>query len=268
MMSNPSVANTVPRFRRVAIDWQPEPVSARLRFGLVALATDHVSESELHRMMPPEEVDLFATRTRHDGQCDIGSLRAMADGLAASCDLLLPGTPLDAIAYGCTSGTVAIGFDRVAATIRSQRPGVAVTTPISGAEAALRALGVQRIAMLTPYVDEVNALVADYLEGRGLEVTTLASFGLDTDIQMSTVPTEAIERAVLDMDSTGAEGVFICCTALRSVSTIAPLEQRLGLPVISSNQAMLWEMLRASGYSRPIQGYGRLMADLMVDGTG
>ena len=267
-MSNPSLANTMPRFGRVTIDWEPEPVAARLRFGLVALATDHVSESELHRMLPPDDVDLFATRTRHDGQCDVGSLRAMADGLAASCELLLPGTPLDAIAYGCTSGTVAIGFDRVAATIRSQRPGVAVTTPISGAEAAFRTLGVQRIAMLTPYVDEVNELVADYLEGNGVSVTTLRSFGLDTDIQMSTVPPEAIERAALDLDTRGAEAVFICCTALRSVSTIAPLEQRLGLPVITSNQAMLWEMLRASGYSRPVPGYGRLLADFTVGDNG
>ncbi len=267
-MSNPSLANTMTRSRRVTIDWQPEPIAARLRFGLVALATDHVSESELHRMLPADDVDLFASRIRHDGQCDVASLRAMGNELAASCELLLPGTPLDAIAYGCTSGTVAIGFERVAATIRSQRPGVAVTTPITGAEAAFRALGVQRIAVLTPYVDEVNEMVADYLEGNGFSVSTLASFGLDTDIQMSTVPPEAIERAVLDLDPAGAEAVFICCTALRSVSTIAPLEQRLGLPVISSNQAMLWEMLRASGYARPVPGYGRLLADLVVDGNG
>lgn len=267
-MSNPSLVNTMTRFERVSIDWQPEPLTARLRFGLVALATDHVSESELHRMLPADDVDLFATRIRHDGHCDVASLRAMGDELAASCELLLPGTPLDAIAYGCTSGTVAIGFDRVAATIRSQRPGVAVTTPITGAEAAFRALGVQRIAVLTPYVDEVNELVADYLEGNGFVVSMLASFGLDTDIQMSTVPPEAIERAVLDLDLAGAEAVFICCTALRSVSTIAPLERRLGLPVISSNQAMLWEMLRASGYGQAVPGHGRLLADPAVKRSG
>lgn len=267
-MSDPSLANAVTRFERVRIDWEPEPVAARLRFGLVALATDHVSESELHRMLPADDVDLFATRIRHDGQCDVESLRAMGDELAASCELLLPGTPLDAVAYGCTSGTVAIGFERVAATIRSQRPGVAVTTPITAAEAAFRALDVQRIAVLTPYVDEVNELIADYLETNGFVVSTLASFGLDTDIQMSTVPPEAIERAALGLDVAGAEAVFICCTALRSVSTIAPLEQRLGLPVISSNQAMLWEMLRASGYSRAVPGYGRLLAELSGDGNG
>lgn len=264
-MANPSVANTTTRFRRVAIDWQPEPLAARLRFGLVALATDHVSESELHRMLPGDDVDVFATRIRHDGHCDVESLQAMGDELAASCELLLPGTPLDAVAYGCTSGTVAIGFERVAATIRSQRPGVAVTTPITGAEAAFRALGVQRIAVLTPYVDEVNELVADYLEGSGFSVTALSSFGLDTDIRMSTVPPEAIERAALDIDIGDAEALFICCTALRSVSTIAPLEQRLGLPVVSSNQAMLWEMLRASGYTRPIPGHGRLLNELLAE---
>ena len=260
-MSNPLLADTTARFGCVTIDWEPEPVAQRLRFGLVALATDHVSESELHRMMPADDVDLFATRVRHDGQCDVSSLRAMGDQLASACELLLPGTPLDAIAYGCTSGTVAIGFERVEAMIREHRPGIAVTTPITAAEAAFHALDVQRIAVLTPYVDEVSALVADYLERNGSTVSALASFGLETDIQMSTVPPDAIERAALNLDVTGAEAVFICCTALRSVSAIESVERRLGVPVISSNQAMLWEMLRASGYRQPVPGYGRLLTD-------
>lgn len=267
-MSNPSLTNAARRFEPVRIDWRYEPLAARLRLGLVALATDHASESELHRMLPLDDADLFVTRIRHDGQCDVASLRAMGDELAASCELLLPGTPLNAVAYGCTSGTVAIGYDRVAAVIRSKRPGVAVTTPISAAEAAFRALGVRRIAVLTPYVDEVNELIADYLEGNGFPVSTLASFGLETDIQMSTVPPEAIERAVLDLEPGAAEAVFICCTALRSVETVATLEQRLGLPVVTSNQAMLWEMLRAGGYGKSIPGFGRLLEYSAPGGDG
>jgi maleate cis-trans isomerase len=54
---------------------------------------------------------------------------------------------------------------------------------------------------------------------------------------------------------------------MRSVSTIAPLERQLGLPVISSNQAMLWEMLQASGYDRPLPGYGRLLAEPVQQST-
>ena len=61
--------------------------------------------------------------------------------------MILPGVPLDVVAYGCTSGAMVIGEDRVAERIRAARPDVAVTTPITGALAALQALGAKRIAL-------------------------------------------------------------------------------------------------------------------------
>lgn len=246
-------------FERVRVDWTPTPLETRLRFGLVALATDHTSETELQGMLPAA-ADLFVTRVRYSGHCDLDSLRAMADELAAATALLLPGSPLDAVAYGCTSGTAAIGYERVAEAVHSQRPGVTVTTPLSAARAAFRALGVGRIAVLTPYVDEVNEMIVDHLEMEGTRVLRLATFALDTDAQMWSVPPEAIERAVLDMDLSGVEAVFVSCTALRSSLAIAPLERALGLPVVVSNQAMLWEMLQAGGHDRPVEGFGRLLA--------
>lgn len=246
-------------FGRVRVQWRPTPIEARLRFGLIALATDHTSETELHAMLPAASADLFVTRVHYSGHCDVASLRAMGDELAAASALLLPGSSLQAIAYGCTSGTAAIGYERVAEAIRSQRPGVAVTTPLSAATAAFRALGTRRIAVVTPYVDAVNEMIVEALELGGIHVARLATFELDTDAEMWSVPPEAIERAVLDMDRSGAEAVFVSCTALRSSLAIAPLERTLGLPVVVSNQAMLWEMLQAGGHDRPIAGFGRLL---------
>lgn len=259
-MSDAAVRASGTILERVGVDWTPTPLNARLRLGLVALATDHASETELHRMLPGDDVDLLVTRVHHSGQCDLASLRAMENELASAADLLLPGTSLDAIAYGCTSGGAAIGPERVAETIRARRPEVAVTTPLAAAQAAFAELGVERVAVLTPYVDEVNEIIVGHLEQGGTRVSRLATFGLETDQQMSSVPPEAIERAVLAMDPRDADAVFISCTALRSAQVIAPLEGRLGLPVIASNQAMLHAMLRAGGCDRRIPGFGRLLA--------
>jgi maleate isomerase len=77
------------------------------------------------------------------------TLKEMEAGLTAATDVILPGVPLDVVAYGCTSGAMVIGEDRVAERIRAARPDVAVTTPITGALAALKALGAKRIALLT-----------------------------------------------------------------------------------------------------------------------
>jgi len=248
------------RFENVRVGYEPVlwPDSSA-RFGLIALDSDHASEREIRLMLPPGCDELFVTRVRHGGQCDLKHLAAMSDELARSASLLLPGTPLDAIAYGCTSGTVVIGFDRVRAAIQDARPGTPVTTPITAARDALRALGADRIAMLTPYIDEVNRLIVDHLASEGVYVTTLHTFGVNTDTEITSIPTTAIAAAAREVDLGGAQALFICCTGLRVAAIIAELEHNLGLPVVTSNQAMAWEMLRSSGCDRPVHGMGRLL---------
>jgi maleate isomerase len=249
-------------FGRVGIDWTPDPLEARLRFGLVALATDLCSETELHRILPVDSADLFVSRVHHTGACDVASLRAMAAELESATGRLVPGTPLDAVAYGCTSGAVAIGADRVAEAIHSQRPGVTVATPLPAALAAFATLDIRRVAVLTPYIGEVNEMIVDQLERDGIDVARLATFNLNTDEEFTAIPPEAIERAVMAMDLHDVDAVFVSCTALRSALAIEPLERALGLPVITSNQAMLWRMMVGSGYDRPVRGFGRLLEHL------
>ena len=71
--------------------------------------------------------------------------------IADAANLILPGTPIDVIAYGCTSASMAIGEEKVFGHIRKHRPNVKATTPITAAFAAFRAFGAKRIGVLTPY---------------------------------------------------------------------------------------------------------------------
>ena len=223
-MSTPNI-DEHSRFEDVRVPWEPSPNPRR--FGLIALSTDHASENELRRILPGDEAELFTTRIRYSGHCEPEALRAMGSELAAAAALLLPGTSLDGIAYGCTSGTVAIGVDRVRDAIRSERPGVPVTTPVTAAIDAFAELGARRVAVLTPYTHDVNAMIAGFLDTHGHPVTHLAGFGLDNDAQMWSIPEAAIEAAASDLDLAGADALFISCTALRAVGTVARLEQRL-----------------------------------------
>lgn len=250
------------RFESVGIAYEPLLwPDSRARFGLIALDSDHASEREIRRMLPEGCDELFVTKVRHGGQCDLQHLAAMSDELARSASLLLPGTPLDAIAYGCTSGTAAIGIDRVRRAIQSARPDTPVTTPISAARDAFRALGVDRIAMLTPYIDEVNRMLVDHLAEEGVHVTTLAAFGLHNDTEISAVPAETIAAAARELRLDDAQALFICCTGLRVAGVIGALERELGVPVVTSNQAMAWEMLRLGGCDRTVPGMGRLLEE-------
>ena len=152
-----------------------------------------------------------------------------------------------------------MGYDEVAARINEGRHGVPVTTPITAALRAFEQFGVKRVSMLTPYIDSVNQPMRGFLEDNGITVLNIASFGLESDIDMGRVSGVAIRRAVRDCCADDADALFISCTALQAVSVIESLEADLDRPVFSSNQCLFWDTLRQSGYAEPIEGFGRLL---------
>src|SRR5688572_19244575 len=116
------------------LDARPAPQAA---IGLIALVNDAVIETELRTFMPVEGVAIYAHRIRVARDRSPESLRAMEDRLPEVASEILPNGILDMIAFGCTSGAMAIGADRIAAAIGKARPGLPVTDPVS---ASLKAL--------------------------------------------------------------------------------------------------------------------------------
>jgi maleate isomerase len=160
--------------------------------------------------------------------------------------------------YGCTSGTVAIGEAEITRLVQVARPGIPCTNPITAVLAALRALDARRIALLTPYTRAVNEAMATFLAGRGIAITRLAGFDLDSDEAMTAVPPAAILEAGLQLCDPEADLLFVSCTALRTSAVVAALEEGLGRPVLASNPALLWHALRLIGNADPVRGFGRL----------
>ena len=210
-------------------------------------------------MRPSDDVAVYTSRVRNANPTTVENLRAMAPLLEQAAALIIPAGRLDAIAYSCTSATVVIGYQAVAEAIHRARPGIPVITPITAAVAGLEALGKRRIAVLTPYLDEVNAPMRRCLEDCGQEVVGFTSFGLADDNDMARLPPETIYQAALEADRKDAEALFISCTAIRAAEVAARLEQALAKPVVTSIQALYWHALRAAGYEEPITGFGRLL---------
>ena len=233
--------------------------SARHRIGLIVLSTDEATERDFHYMLPARDVMFFSSRVVSMNPITIENLRAMAPRLTQAAAQILPDSPLDVIAYSCTSGTVALGYDTVVEQIQAGRPGTPVVTPITAAIAGFRKLGVTKISLLTPYIDSVNQPMRQFLEHHGISVLNIGSFCLESDLDMARLPPEAIHAAALETCHPKAEGLFISCTALRAAQTVASLEQALKVPVISSIQCLFWESLRRTGYQHAITGYGSLL---------
>jgi len=228
-----------------ALDRPPLPDGCEI--GLIALATDHAIEHEMRRFLPPETgpggVNLYTTRVPAPDRFGPESLRATEAELARAATLLVPGSRLDVIAYGCTSATAAIGEDAVFAQIRQGRPDIACTSPMTAADAALRRLGARRIVLVTPYPDSVHAIVARDLERRGFALVDQANFGIDEDSAITRVSPQRIADAVSDRQLSEADAVFVACTSLRTATIVGTLENELKMPVISSNRALAWHCL-------------------------
>ncbi|UYN98603.1 MAG: aspartate/glutamate racemase family protein [Devosia sp.] len=230
------------------------------RFGLIALATDLTTEGDFRRMMPAKTA-VHTSRIPFENPTTPENLRRIAPHLTEAAALLVPGVPLGAICFSCTSASATIGDDTVTGAIQSGRPGVPVVTPTGAALLAMSALNVARIAILTPYIKSTSEQVAGYFEARGLSVSRLSCFGLEDDREMARVSHRSIVEGALALDSTDAEALFLSCTALPAVGVVAEIEKLTGKPVITSNQASLWAMMRLGGRAsyRP-RKWGRLFS--------
>lgn len=234
-------------------------IAHKARIGLVVLATDNTLEHEFRQMLQIDGVAFYQSRLPNAKEINPTTLAAMEQEIPRATDLILPGIPLDVVAYCCTSGTIVIGEDNVFARIREARPKVACTTPITAAIAGLKALGARRIALLTPYVDEVNQMFRRFIEARDLEVPVMGSFNHEDDNEVARISPASVRAAALELGRyPQVDAVFVSCTSLRLASFADSLELDLSKPVTSSNHALAWHCLRLAGYKPPVPGLGQL----------
>ena len=230
------------------------------RIGLIALASDYATERDFMNMRPNDDVAIFVSRILNANPVTVENLLSMAPRVTDAVSLILPDGRIDSVAYSCTSGTVVIGYDAIAESVHAVRPGIPVATPITAGLAGLAKFSVEKIAVLTPYTDNVNGPIVRYIEDHGLDVVALTSFLFEDDNEMSRISPDAIFHAAIEADRPEADALFISCTALRAVDAIERIEQTIRKPVISANQALFWQALRGAGYSHPVTGYGQLLA--------
>jgi maleate isomerase len=234
-------------------------VAWRAAIGLVVLATDQTMEHEFRALLRLPGVAVFESRVFNDNDIRPETLRAIGPRIAPSVALILPGVPLDVVAFGCTSATMTLGEEAVFAEIRKARPEVACTTPVTAALAAFRAVGANSIGLLTPYAPEINASLVAYFRGRGVGVAAVATFDRRDDRDAARVSPDSIEQATQRLASApGVEAVFVSCTSLRVAEAVAKFERLAGAPVTSSNHAMAWHCLRLCGVDDALPEAGRL----------
>ena len=234
-------------------------LGARAAIGLIVLATDQVLEHEWRLIVTQPGVASYVSRMPSSSAVGADTLSAIESDIAHAAGLIVPDLRLDVVAFGCTSASMVIGEQKVFQHIRAVRPGIACTTPITAAIAALRALGATRVTLVTPYVAEINALSKAYLEACGIGVSRVITFGDGNDNTTARIDRNSLLSAILEHGREDAtDAIFVSCTNLRMVNLIRIAEEAIGKPVISSNSAMAWHALRLAHVGEKQPQFGRL----------
>ncbi|MER8850236.1 ectoine utilization protein EutA [Mesorhizobium australicum] len=240
---------------RPALDERP----LERRVGLIILATDHTTEPDFRRMVASERIGVYVARIPYANPTTPENLRKMQPALTAGAALILPDEPLDAICYSCTSASVVIGDAEIETAIQAAKPGIPVVTPPMAGMRGLNAFGVRRISILTPYTVETSRPMATYFAERGFEVLSFTCLGFEDDREMARISPAALVDLARQATHPQADALFVSCTALRGALAVTGMEQAIGRPVVTSNQATAWNCLRLSGDETAHPEFGRLM---------
>jgi len=237
---------------------------SRARIGLIVPSSNTVCEPEMSALCP-EGVAAFATRIAFEPT--LAGLQSMKAHVERASTELSSEDICQILVFCCTVGSLlgGVATEKEITGLMEETAGIPAITTGSSVIAAFEALGLEKIAVATPYTQEINKHEKKDLESRGYRVTRIRGYhehvspeALRNDMIGRLSPDVAFEMG-LKVDGHDNEAIFISCTNFRAIEIIQKLEQKTGKPVVTSNQAAMWHALRRLGIKNRIQGYGRLL---------
>jgi maleate isomerase len=248
-------------------------MALRQRIGLMVPSVNTVLEPDFYRVVPPSVTvhshrlwapprQWAAPGSAEEETEGPERFRRMNEDVDVAVRYLMT-APVDVLVYGCTSGSFLWGYGGENALLRrieelSGRPGVVTTGAVLS---AMRAFGARKITVLTPYPAATNRKLQHFMTESGeIEVLSLkadpkASTGSHA---ITAEDPEDILRFASRSCAPGSELVLCSCTAWRSFEIAGELERRLGIPVVTSNQATIWATLSRLGAAAEVTGHGAL----------
>jgi len=238
---------------------EPKFISkANPRIGLITLSSDFRIEKDFNSVIYGRDIDLYVNRIHCYNPLTNETLARMADDITDVVNDILPDQKIDCVAYGCTSGTIAAGYNTIKTKINLAKPEAKVTTPITATIKALKKLNIKKISIFTPYTKIINDSVLDYFNKENIIINSLTYFDIASDLDIGKVDESYLFKVLAKIDLSESDALFISCTALPALSIIDKLEKKLNRVVLSSNQTLIWDALNLIGNKEPVKGFGKI----------
>jgi maleate isomerase len=228
----------------------------RARLGVLVPSGILATEPEFGEMTP-EGVSCHYHRIAFQGG-GIDVLKKVEEGLEEATRIIMHVRPA-AMAMTGTGVSFAGGYgydQKMIEKMKKLNGNLPTTTTSSSAIDALSKLGVKKISMAMPYIEEVALAAAKFVEDSGI-VVVKKKWLSEHPAYISPNKIYALAREV---DTPEIEAIFLPCTSWHTIGVIEKLEGDLQKPVISSNQVTIWNLLRLANISDKIQGYGQLLS--------
>jgi len=239
----------------------------RAVLGCVLIPTDRVIDMEFPQLLAHIPGVVYTSQKMEWDTSEItaDTYQRLYRSISKAASVYRPLQDYNVMALACTSMAFTLGAELVDSELREAAPEAKGTDMARAQVAAIRALGGwnARVALLTPYVEDLSRRNQAFLEEAGLKVVARRTMGLLLDTEITRVKQSSLLKLAKEMMTTTECDVFCFgCGGLRTFSDgfIDRTERELGVPVVTSNQAMVWRMLRLADIQDNIQGFGTLLS--------
>ena len=231
------------------------------KVGLLALSTDLTIENDFQSICQKLPFDLSVNRIHNENPLTKENLMKMHDQIESVTEKILPGQKINTNAYACTSGTIAIGEEKVKEKVQLAKADCYVTTPVTSAIKAFKEMNLKNIALFTPYPESVNKTILEYFRKKNINIVSFSTFNIDLDEDIASVDPKYLLETLVKLDIKDADALFVSCTALPALQILDQVERKINKIVLSSNQTLIWDTLRSIGYKSSVEGYGKLLSN-------
>jgi maleate isomerase len=247
-------------------------MSPPTRIGLIVPSSNVTIETEVPQLLRRIGAQSGEEFTFHSSRAvlhnvDAESLDRMV-GQADRCAAELSDARVDGIVYACLVAVMARGagaHEEVEQRLEdvlsdAPPPAPAISSSAGALVRTLKAHGLRRVAILTPYVEALTERVAGYLESAGVTVTEARSLGVPDNVEVGRLDPMRLPDLAAEMDLSGADALIIsACVQMPSLVAIPVAEQRLGLPVLSAATATVHDLLVRLGRAPVVPNAGSLL---------